>query len=147
MKKIIALALLLSSSFYINAVPNVVNEQNLKIYHCELEINRLGAPRYQDHIIYSGNLVINDLLDSDEEIATTYLTLSPDSNYDYEARIYFHRYKRGNELIGTMMLNKKGTTNFNNVANTEITDAELKHINYFDNNTGSQYDLTCYYRD
>lgn len=147
MKKIIALGLLLGSSLYVNAVPSITNGSNLKIFHCELEINRFGAPRYQDHVVYSGNLVINDILEKDQEIATTYLTLSPYSEYDYEARINFHRFQQSNEILGTIMLNKKGTVNIDNVANAEIIDSQSKQINYFDTDTGSMYNLKCYYRD
>ncbi|MBP9721931.1 MAG: hypothetical protein KBD64_02095 [Gammaproteobacteria bacterium] len=146
MKKTIALGILLSTSLCINAVPNMTDKQDLKIYHCELELQKIAGPRFGD-IIVSGNLVINDILESNEQTASTHLTLSSYVDYDYEARINFVGLEQNTVVIGAMRINKKGLRNNDYVAYAEINDTQAKHIDYFDTDTGTQYDLRCHYRN
>lgn len=144
-KKLISLALVISVSLSLssNAKPSL--NHDLKIYHCDFHVATYYPKRAEDSQVYSGNLIINDILGEQEFYPTaTYLNLSPSSKYDYEARISFYKFSQNDEVSGTMMINKKGDSSNDHVSFAIIEDKSPKEISYFDDR--KEYILKCYYR-
>lgn len=143
-------SLMIALMFATNNLSATVADE-LLIYHCDFKIDVTSSPRAERHDVYSGNLVVNDVLELSYyddngrwiDNKDTYLNLPSSHDDKYEARINISNSVAFG-LSGSMSIVQKGAPGSESVVHTTIDDKSPKHITYNDGFTA--YNLNCSYK-